>query len=257
MTQIDDYERRFTGVRTLYGDAFDKFTNAIVYVIGVGGVGSWTAESLARTAIGKIVLVDMDVLVASNINRQLPALTDTIGESKIDVMADRIRGINPKIELELVDDFLTPENVTTILPTKAQVQAWLADGKRVVVLDCVDDMAAKFAIAMHCRFNKIDCVISGGVGAKFDPTRLKVADLRDVTQDPLLARLRAKLREKGIAKGGKTKFGLKCVYSDEQPTVNKSCQAGLNCGGYGSAVVMTATAGVVMASTALQMIAKK
>lgn len=166
MTQIDDYERRFTGVRTLYGDAFDKFTNAIVYVIGVGGVGSWTAESLARTAIGKIVLVDMDVLVASNINRQLPALTDTIGESKIDVMAQRIRGINPKIELELVDDFLTPENVTTILPTKAQVQAWLADGKRVVVLDCVDDMAAKFAIAMHCRFNKIDCVISGGVGAK-------------------------------------------------------------------------------------------
>lgn len=105
MTQIDDYERRFTGVRTLYGDAFDKFTNAIVYVIGVGGVGSWTAESLARTAIGKIVLVDMDVLVASNINRQLPALTDTIGESKIDVMADRIRGINPRLSLSWLMTF--------------------------------------------------------------------------------------------------------------------------------------------------------
>lgn len=257
MTQINDYERRFTGVRTLYGDAFDKFTNAIVYVIGVGGVGSWVAESLARTAIGRIVLVDMDVLVASNINRQLPALSDTIGESKIEVMAERLVGINPQIELELVDDFLTADNVATILPTKAQVQAWAAQGRRVIVLDCVDDMAAKFAIAMHCRFNKIDCIVSGGVGAKLDPTRLKVADLRDVTQDPLLARLRAKLREKGIAKGGKEKFGLKCVYSDEQPTINKACQSGLNCGGYGSAVVMTATAGMVMTSMALQMIAKK
>lgn len=196
-------------------------------------------------------------LVASNINRRLPALTDTIGESKIDVMASRIRGINPKIELELIDDFLTPENVASILPSKIQAQALAADGRQVVVLDCVDDMAAKFAIAMHCRYHKIPCIVSGGAGAKFDPTRLKVADLRDVTQDPLLARLRAKLREKGIAKGGKAKFGLKCVYSDEQPTVNKSCQAGLNCGGYGSAVVMTATAGMVMASTALQLIAKK
>lgn len=253
---IDDYERRFTGVRTLYGEDFERFASARVYVIGVGGVGSWAAESLARTAIGEIILVDMDVLVASNINRQLPALTQTIGESKIEAMASRIRGINPKVHLTLIDDFATPDNIREILPSKDDVAKLKDQGKSVVVLDCVDDMDAKFAIAMHCRFNKIPCIISGGAGAKFDPTRLQVADLRDAIQDPLLARLRAKLREKGIAKGGRAKFGLKCVFSDESPTVNKTCQTGLNCGGYGSAVVVTATAGMVMASAALKMIGR-
>ncbi|MFC0820614.1 tRNA threonylcarbamoyladenosine dehydratase [Moraxella marmotae] len=253
-----DYERRFMGVGALYGvDALDKFANAIVYVIGVGGVGSWVAESLARTAIGHIVLVDMDILVESNINRQLPASSQTLGESKIDVMAARIQAINPAARIECVDEFLTTDNIQQILPDKATVAALQAAGKTVVVLDCVDDMTAKLAIALHCRFHKIKCVIAGGMGAKIDPTRLKIADLKDASYDPLLARLRAKLREKGIAKGGKHKFGLKCVYSDEPPKTASTCQTGLNCGGYGSAVVVTASAGMVMASAAFDIIARQ
>lgn len=254
MTQFD-YERRFMGVQALYGaDNREKFANAIVYIVGVGGVGSWAAEALARTAVGHLVLIDLDILVESNINRQLPALSETLGESKIEAMAKRLYGINPQIQLECVDEFLTADNVHQLLPTRKKVEQLQAMGKTVVVLDCVDDMAAKVAIALHCRFQKINCIIAGGAGAKTDPTRLQVADLKYATQDPLLARLRAKLREKGIAKGGKQKFGLKCVYSDEQPKITKACHAGLNCGGYGSAVVMTATAGMVMAASVLQLI---
>lgn len=257
MTQQADFERRFTGTRTLYSENFAAFTRAIVYVIGVGGVGSWAAEGLARTGVGKIVLVDLDVLVESNINRQLPALSETIGESKIDAMARRCQSINPRVQLECVDDFLTADNVASILPSKDEVRALRQQGISVVVLDCVDDMRAKLAIALHCRFHKIKCVISGGAGAKIDPTRIRIDDLKNVSQDPLLARLRSKLREKNINRELKEKFGLKCVYSDEPPTVAKTCQAGLNCGGYGSAVVVTSTVGMVMASVALEMIGKE
>lgn len=255
MNEVSDFDRRFTGTQTLYANDFDKFTNACVYVVGVGGVGSWAAEALARTAVGEIVLVDLDVLVASNVNRQLPALGQTFGESKIESMARRIEDINPKVKVRLIDDFLTADNVAQILPSRDEVQILKSQGRSVVVLDCVDDMNAKLSMALHCRYHKIKCVIAGGAGAKIDPTRIKVADLKDTTQDPLLAKLRSRLRERGIGKNG-AKFGLKCVYSDEPQFINKSCQSGLNCGGYGSAVVVTATAGMVMASVALQMIAK-
>lgn len=251
-----DYDRRFMGVSTLYGqENHDKFAKAIVYVIGVGGVGSWVAEGLARTAIGQIVLVDMDVLVESNINRQLPALSQTLGETKIEVMAERLRGINPRVQLDCIDEFLTTDNIKTILPNRARVAALKAEGRAVIVLDCVDDMSAKLAIALHCRFNKIKCVIAGGAGAKLDPTRIGIADLRDTTQDPLLARLRSKLREKGIGTSHKEKFGLRCVYSDEPPKLtNNLCQTHLNCGGFGSAVVITATVGMLMVGEALKII---
>lgn len=188
--------RRFTGTRTLYGDGFEKFINAHAYVIGVGGVGSWAAEGLARTGVGQITLVDLDVLVESNINRQLPALDGALGESKIEVMAARLRQINPNLELNLVDDFLTVDNVQQILPNKEEVVVLAAQGKNVIVLDCVDDMNAKLALALHCRFNKIRLIVSGGAGGKIDPTQIKVADLTDVTQDPLLAKLRNKFKEK-------------------------------------------------------------
>ena len=255
-TQMD-YNRRFMGVSALYGEqSLDRFADAEVYVIGVGGVGSWAAETLARTAIGRIVLIDMDVIVESNINRQLPALSETLGETKIDVMAARIGSINPKADVVCVDDFLTAQNVKELLPTREYVAQMQAVGKTVIVLDCVDDMSAKLAIALHCRFNKIKCVVAGGAGAKIDPTKIRVADLKDTTQDPLLAKLRSKLREKGIAKGGKAKFDLKCVYSDEPPKIAKACQTGLNCGGFGSTVVVTATMGMVMVSEALKMISR-
>ena len=254
------YERRFQGTRTLYGTAaVTTFADAHVYVIGVGGVGSWAAEALARTAVGTITLIDLDVLVASNVNRQLPALDSTFGESKIAAMATRIREINPKVTLNLIDDFLTVENVATLLPSRDEAKAAIAQGRPMVILDCVDDMNAKLAIALHCRFNKLKLVCAGGAGGKIDPSKIRVSDLRDSYQDPLLAKLRNKLRhEKGINSTLKEKFGIKCVYSTEPPRVDKSCQTGgLQCGGYGSAVVVTSVVAMIMVSEALQLLIKQ
>ena len=255
----EQYERRFKGTQTLYGgSAVDTFAAAHVYVIGVGGVGSWAAEALARTAVGTITLIDLDILVASNVNRQLPALDSTFGQSKIAAMATRIREINPKVTLHLIDDFLTPENVASLLPSRAQAKA-AAQNNPIVILDCVDDMNAKLAIALHCRFNKLKLVCAGGAGGKIDPSQIKVSDLRDSYQDPLLAKLRNKLRhEKGINSALKEKFGIKCVYSTEPPRVDKSCQTGgLHCGGYGSAVVVTSVVAMLMVSEALQLLLKQ
>ncbi|MBH0096796.1 tRNA threonylcarbamoyladenosine dehydratase [Psychrobacter sp. NZS113] len=256
----DQYERRFQGTRTLYGaSAVDIFAASHVYVIGVGGVGSWVAEALARTAVGTITLIDLDILVASNVNRQLPALDSNFGQSKIEAMANRVYEINPKVTLNLIDDFLTVENVANLLPSREDAKAATAKGKPIVVLDCVDDMSAKLAIALHCRFNKLKLVCAGGAGGKIDPSQIKVSDLKDSYQDPLLAKLRNKLRhEKGINSALKEKFGIKCVYSTEPPRVDKSCQAGgLHCGGYGSAVVVTSVVAMIMVSEALQLLIKQ
>lgn len=260
----DQYDRRFQGTQTLYGvDGFTNFAHAHVYVIGVGGVGTWVAEGLARTGIGTITLIDMDVLVASNVNRQLPAMDSQFGISKIEAMAQRMRQINPRLTLNLIDDFLTPENVAQLLPSRASNKQAKQDGQHIYIIDCVDDIAAKLAIALHCRFNKLKLICSGGAGGKTDPTQIQVSDLKDTFQDPLLARLRQKLRhEKGINRDMKEKFAIKCVYSRQPPIVNKHCSNstnnsnGLHCGGYGSAVVVTSVIGMVMVSEVLSHIAK-
>ncbi len=253
----DQYERRFQGTKTLYGaSSIDVFAASHVYIIGVGGVGTWAAEALARTAVGTITLIDLDVLVASNVNRQLPALDSTFGQSKIAAMASRMREINPKVTLNLIDDFLTADNVESLLPNRQDAKLAAVQGKPIVVLDCVDDMNAKLAIALHCRFNKLKLVCAGGAGGKIDPSQIRVSDLRESYQDPLLAKLRNKLRhEKGINSTLKEKFGIKCVYSTEPPRVDKSCQTGgLHCGGYGSAVVVTSVVAMIMVSEALQLL---
>ena len=253
------YQRRFQGTETLYGAAaFDIFAAAHVYVIGIGGVGSWAAEALARTAVGTITLIDLDVLVASNVNRQLPAIDSTFGHSKIAAMGARISEINPRVTLHLVDDFLTADNVAALLPSRDTSKAAIAENRPIIILDCVDDMQAKLAIALHCRFNRIKLICAGGAGGKIDPRQITVSDLKESYQDPLLARLRYKLRhEKGINKAMKEKFGIKCVYSTEPPRVDKSCQTGsLNCGGYGSAVVVTSVVAMIMVSEALQILSQ-
>ena len=259
VTDDQQYDRRFQGTQTLYGNAtFDAFAAAHVIVIGIGGVGSWVAEGLARTAVGTITLIDLDVLVASNVNRQLPALDSTFGQSKIAAMGQRVTEINPRITLHLIDDFLTPDNVATLLPDRATAKAAAEADCPIIILDCVDDMQAKLAIALHCRFNKLKLICAGGAGGKIDPRHITVSDLKDSYQDPLLARLRNKLRvEKGINSQLKEKFGIKCVYSTEPPKVDKSCQAGsLHCGGYGSAVTVTSVVAMIMVSEALQILAQ-
>lgn len=249
LLQDDEYDRRFAGVAKIYGDdSFHHYENSHVMVIGIGGVGSWAVEALARTGIGELTLVDMDVVAASNINRQLPAMTATLGCEKIEIMAERCRSINPRIKINLIDDYLTPENVKEIL-----------SGNPDIILDCIDDVKAKFALMLHCRFNKIPLIVSGGAGGKLDPLKIRVADLSRTEQDPMLAKLRAQLRAKGICKKPKEKFGIICVYSIDNPfsSADVCASAGLRCGGYGSAVVVTSSFAMVAVSEVLKKLDSK
>lgn len=244
LLQDDEYDRRFAGVAKIYGDdSFHHYENSHVMVIGIGGVGSWAVEALARTGIGEVTIVDMDVVAASNINRQLPAMTTTLGREKIEIMAERCRAINPRIKVNLIDDYLSPENVKEILA-----------GNPDIILDCIDDVKAKFALMLHCRFNKIPLIVSGGAGGKLDPLKIRVADLSKTEQDPMLAKLRAQLRAKGICKKPKEKFGITCVYSIDNPfsSADVCPSAGLRCGGYGSAVVVTSSFAMVAVSEVLK-----
>lgn len=244
LPQDDEYDRRFAGAARIYGeDSFHHYENSHVMIIGIGGVGSWAVEALARTGIGELTLVDMDVVAASNINRQLPAMSATLGHEKIEVMAARCREINPRIKINLIDDYLTPENVKEILA-----------GAPDIILDCIDDVKAKFALMLHCRFNKIPLIVSGGAGGKLDPLKIRVADLSRTEQDPMLAKLRTQLRGKGICKKPKEKFGITCVYSIDNPfsSADVCPSAGLRCGGYGSAVVVTSSFAMVAVSEVLK-----
>lgn len=244
LLQDGEYDRRFAGVAKIYGDdSFHHYENSHVMVIGIGGVGSWAVEALARTGIGELTIVDMDVVAASNINRQLPAMTTTLGREKIEIMAERCRAINPRIKVNLIDDYLSPENVKEILA-----------GNPDIILDCIDDVKAKFALMLHCRFNKIPLIVSGGAGGKLDPLKIRVADLSKTEQDPMLAKLRTQLRAKGICKKPKEKFGITCVYSIDNPfsSADVCPSAGLRCGGYGSAVVVTSSFAMVAVSEVLK-----
>lgn len=245
----DEYERRFAGVEKIYGeDAFRQYEHSHVMVIGIGGVGSWAVEALARTGIGELTIIDMDVVAASNINRQLPAMSSTLGREKIEVMAERCHSIHPRIKINLVDDYLTPDNVKELLENKPDV-----------VLDCIDDVKAKLALMLHCRFNKIPLIVSGGAGGKLDPLKIRVADLAKTEQDPMLAKLRSQLRAKGICKKPKEKFGITCVYSIDNPFSSAEVcpSAGLRCGGYGSAVVVTSSFAMIAVSEVLKKLALK
>ena len=249
LPQDDEYERRFAGVEKIYGeDAFRQYEHSHVMVIGIGGVGSWAVEALARTGIAELTLIDMDVIAASNINRQLPAMSSTLGREKVEVMAERCYAINPRIQINVVDDYLTPENVKELLANTPDV-----------VLDCIDDVKAKLALMLHCRFNKIPLIVSGGAGGKLDPLKIRVADLSKTEQDPMLAKLRSQLRAKGICKKSKEKFGITCVYSIDNPFSSAEVcpSAGLRCGGYGSAVVVTSSFAMVAVSEVLKKLATK
>jgi tRNA A37 threonylcarbamoyladenosine dehydratase len=240
----DEYDRRFAGVARIYGDeAFNHYENSHVMVIGIGGVGSWAVEALARTGVGELTLVDMDSIAASNINRQLPAMTSTLGYEKIEVMAERCRQINPRIRINLIEDYLSPENIKELLVEAPDL-----------ILDCIDDVKAKLALMLHCRFNKIPLIVSGGAGGKLDPLKIRVADLSRTEQDPMLAKLRTQLRGMGICKKPKDKFGITCVYSVDNPfsSADVCPSAGLRCGGYGSAVVVTSSFAMVAVAEVLK-----
>lgn len=245
MPHDDEYERRFAGISRLYGhEDFARLERAHVLVAGAGGVGSWAIEALARTAIGRLTLVDMDILVASNVNRQLPALASTFGRGKIEVLAERAREINPRIALTLVDDFVTRDNVPTLLADTPDL-----------VLDCTDDVDAKVSLVVYCRRRRIPLVVAGAAGGKTDPTLLRVDDLTRTHRDPLLAKVRRRLRrECNFPRDPAEKFGISCVYSDQAVATpdGAACESDLSCSGYGSASVVTASMGMLAVAEGLR-----
>lgn len=259
---MSDYQLRFGGITRLYG----KFGASVIKdahfcVIGIGGVGSWVAEALARTGVGAITLVDLDDICITNTNRQIHALVDTIGESKVDVMAERIKAINPDCNVTIVEDFVTQENLRALL-----------DQPYDYVIDAIDSVKIKSAIIAHCKRNKLPIVTIGGAGGQIDPTKITIDDLSRTYQDPLLAKVRNQLRRDfNFPRNVKRKFSIDAVYSTEQlmyPDADgevcyaKQSNEGsmrLDCsGGFGAATHVTASFAFFAVSKALdKMINKK
>ncbi len=202
-----DLGRRFGGIARLYGDqGLERLLRCHVCVIGIGGVGSWVAESLARSAIGGITLIDLDVVSESNINRQLVATADQIGRDKTRVMQDRIAQINPACEVRIIDEFIDRENIRTHIKPDFDY-----------VIDCIDNFRTKAALIAYCKSHKIKLLTTGGAGGQTDPTKIKQCDLSRTQHDVLLAKTRKLLRQDyGFARNVKRSFGVPCVYSDEQ-----------------------------------------
>ncbi|MFC4160013.1 tRNA threonylcarbamoyladenosine dehydratase [Chitinimonas lacunae] len=246
-----DYQRRFGGIARLYGDAaLSRFENAHLCVIGIGGVGSWAVEALARSAVGHLTLIDLDHVAVSNINRQLHALTPTLGQAKVSAMAERVRAINPRVQISEIDDFLTEDNLPTLI-----------DGRHTMVIDCIDQMRVKVALIAHCRRQHIPLLVSGGAGGRVDAGRVQIADLAQTEGDPLLAKIRAELRRRhGFPRDG-GKFGIEAAFSSEtlrrpgNACTTDSGPTGLNCAGFGSSVCVTAAFGFALAGRALNRIA--
>jgi len=241
---MSDYQLRFGGIARLYGNSQSTaLQQAHFCVIGIGGVGSWVAEALARNGIGQITLIDLDDLCITNINRQIHALTDTVGLSKVDVMRDRIKQINPECLVSTIEDFVTLENVGDLLSNSFDY-----------VIDAIDSVNVKTAIIAHCKRNKLPIITIGGAGGQIDPSKIAIADLSQTFQDPLLAKVRNQLRrEYNFSRNVKRKFSIDAIFSTEQlrypdseGNVCHAKQSGdgsmrLDCsGGFGAATHVTA-----------------
>lgn len=251
-----DFERRFGGIRRLYGDAaFQQFQEAHVCIVGVGGVGSWVAEALARSAIGRLTLIDLDNIAESNTNRQIHALGDDYGKAKVMAMAQRILAINPSCRVTEIEDFVTVDNLDDLLGRGYDF-----------VVDAIDNARVKAAMIHWCRRHKVKMIASGGAGGRIDPGRIRLDDLARTVQDPLLSRVRTLLRrEYGFPRDPKKKFGVECVFSEEPlrfPEDGESCDVddkpitGINCAGFGAAMAVTASFGLMMSARVLLHCAK-
>jgi len=240
-----DLERRFGGLRRLYGEAgYLRIRAARIAVVGVGGVGSWAAEALARSGVAELTLIDLDHVAESNINRQVHALESTLGQAKVRALAERIAQIHPGCRVHEVEEFVEPGNWPGLLPREVDV-----------VIDACDQRQAKTAMAAWALADKHrSLVICGAAGGKRLAQAVALDDLANVTHDPLLASLRQQLRRlHGAARKGA--IGLACVYSREsvqRPDGECDVDGSLNCHGYGSSVGVTASFGFVAANAALE-----
>jgi tRNA A37 threonylcarbamoyladenosine dehydratase len=253
-----DRERRFGGLRRLWGDdGAQACAAAHVVVVGIGGVGSWAAEALARSGVGALTLIDLDNVAESNINRQIHATSDTLGMAKVQAMADRIVSFHPGCRVLGVEEFLTADNLDTLL-----ADAQRSAGPVHALLDACDQVKAKVAMAAWAHQAKVAHVTVGAAGGKLHAQRVEVDDLALVSHDPLLARMRQNLRKfHGYPAQGKA-MKVSCVFSREtvRPPVAACLPTGetdgsLNCHGYGSVVTVTATFGMTAAGVVLNALA--
>jgi tRNA A37 threonylcarbamoyladenosine dehydratase len=252
-----DFARRFGGIARLYGErALERFRAAHVCVVGVGGVGSWVVEALARSAIGHLTLIDLDNVAESNINRQIQALSSTIGQPKIEALSARIAQINPFCRVTLVEDFIDADNLERMMGGKGFDY----------VVDAIDSVKAKAALVAYCRGHALPLITIGGAGGQVDPTRIEVRDLARTEQEPLLKKVRKVLRAQyGFPRGEKNKYHIDAVFSMEplrSPETGEACEVdaasvtGLNCAGFGSSMVVTASFGMVAAGHVLRRLAE-
>ncbi|WP_315127348.1 tRNA threonylcarbamoyladenosine dehydratase [Comamonas antarctica] len=246
-----DLQRRFGGLERLYGVAgAARIRAAHVAVVGIGGVGSWAAEALARSGVGRITLIDLDQVAESNINRQIHALTSTVGQAKVDAMRERIAQINPGCEVHCIEEFVEPDNWPALLPPGV-----------TAVIDACDQVKAKTAMAAYARRHKQLFISVGAAGGKRLAHKVDIDDLSQTTHDPLLAQLRYRLRREHHAPRDGKKMGVACVFSREAVAPpDASCaidgaDGTLNCHGYGSVVAVTASFGQCAAGWVLDQIA--
>ncbi|GAB4216546.1 MAG: tRNA cyclic N6-threonylcarbamoyladenosine(37) synthase TcdA [Rhodoferax sp.] len=249
MVGSEDARRRFGGTARLFGTAGAHALGAArVAVVGLGGVGSWAAEALARAGVGALTLIDFDHLAESNINRQIHALDATLGQSKVDAMAQRIATYAPQCRVKTIDAFVEPENWPALLGEPVDA-----------VIDACDQASAKRAMAQWALAQRARLVICGAAGGKCDASGVLCDDLTAVTHDPLLAKLRYSLRKSGHLARDARRSGLACVFSREsvRAPADAACASdgSLNCHGYGSLVTVTATFGLVAAGWVLQQLA--
>ncbi|ABN73399.1 sulfur acceptor protein CsdL [Actinobacillus pleuropneumoniae] len=238
MARVDNYEQRFGGIGRLYTpEGLAKLRQSHICVIGIGGVGSWAVEALARSGIGKITMIDMDDICVTNINRQIHAMTGTIAQLKTEAMKERIERINPECVIEIIDDFITPENIPEYLNRGYDY-----------VIDAIDSVKTKAALIAYCKRNKIKMVTTGGAGGQTDPTQIQITDLSKTIQDPLASKVRSLLRkEYNFSQNPKRKFGIDCVFSTQPlifPKMGEGCEvsATMNCAnGFGAVTMVTAT----------------
>lgn len=253
---MEAYDLRFSGIARLYGQrAWQRFRQARVAVIGIGGVGSWTAEALARSGVQDITLIDLDEICITNTNRQIHTLEGTIGQAKVSAMAQRLKAINPDIRVAGVQDYFTPE-------TAAQL---LAPGYDVLI-DAIDSLQNKALLIARCRERGLPLICVGGAGGRSDPSQIRIADLSMSQNDALLRKTRRLLRsDYHFPPAGP--FGIPSVFSLETPLFpgadGEVCarrEAGsstrLDCdAGFGSASFVTGAFGFAAASAALRLLA--
>ena len=246
---MTDYEARFNGIARLYGKAgMERLQHAHVCVVGLGGIGSWAVEALARSGVGRLTLVDLDEVCVTNVNRQLHALVEEVGRPKVEVMAERVRGINPQCAVQPIMEFFTESNAASLLALRPGC-----------VLDAIDNVGNKCRLIALCHKKGIPIVTCGGAGGKRDATAVRISDLAQTTHDRLLQKVREGLRKEHGFPHGHKPYGIEAVHSSEPPVFPQSdgsvcarrepgSTLRLDCeSGYGTASFVTGTFGFVAA----------